>query len=150
MTKAELKMKETEARRKFICDAAKVVMDVTFAVMSPAADRTEIRLNLKGYNRYFFFHRYGEDLKVRINRSGDIDIVLREAFHEDVETRIVYYEEAAKNPELALALFRDDMMKLIDDYMNFDWHIVMDYMSPFEKGKDWHACFEENRRRYHQ
>lgn len=148
MTKEEQKKADMQAKHDFIGKAAKIVSSAVLSAIPPSASKTEIRLNVSNYNRYFYLHRYGQDLKIMIYRSGDIDIILREMCHADVETRLVYYSEAAKNPEITLARFHDDVKKLVSDFMNADWHIVMDFLGNYEKGKDWHAFYEENRKYY--
>lgn len=148
MTKAEQKKAEMQAKQGFICEAAKIVSSAIMTSIPPSVSKTEIRLNVSSYKRHFHIHRYGQDLKILIYRSGDIDIILRELCHADVEARLVHYEEAAKNPEITLARFHDDVKKLVSDYMNADWHIVMDCLGGYEKGKDWHSFFEERRKYY--
>lgn len=66
----------------------------------------------------------------------------------DMQVRHDFIGEAAKNPEITLARFHDDVKKLVSDFMNADWHIVMDFLGNYEKGKDWHAFYEENRKYY--
>lgn len=148
MTKAEQKKAERKKRYDFVDEAAKIVLDEALAAIPHSGRKTQIRLNATNCNRYFYIHRYCEDLKFLIYRSGDIDIILHECCHKDAEARIVHYEEAAKNPNIALERFRDDVRKMVSDFMNLDWHYVMDYLSHNEEEKEWHEFYEESRKCY--
>lgn len=143
MTKAEKeqKRKETDARREFVNDAARTVGETLLTLLPGYGKSTEFRLRVKNENRYYTFIRYGSSLWIQIFRSGDIDVVLKEACHYDTKFRIVHYEEASKGPDDALADLRDDAYMLIHDFMHSDWHTMMDYMSHYEEGKDWRALY---------
>lgn len=93
-----------------------------------------IKLTAKTFNRYVDIHRYGQDFQIKLYRSGDFDVTLKEFCHADVTIRLVSYEEAAPDPDAALQRFEKDISILLEDFLVHYcwWHELMDFM-------DWHT-----------
>lgn len=133
MSKAEEKKQATKAKHEFIANAAQLVMITAIELMTGSAKTITIKLTAKNRNRYICLHQYGCDLLVRIYKSGDIDVTLKEFCHDNVSFRLVEYVQAAPNLEVAFQRFGDDITLLLEDYIIHDcWHELMDFM-------DWHT-----------
>lgn len=142
MTKAEQKKKASQDKHAFITAAAQIIPRKALDLLS--GSRRNLKVNLTVKNQYFYFnlHRFCEDLNVQIYRSGDIDVELREVTHNEIKIRLVFFEEAASDFEKAIGQFEKDITLLIEDFVNEDWHSLMDYMGEYTTtdGTDWRAA----------
>jgi hypothetical protein len=137
MTKAEQKKLATKARNDFIDAAAALVLESIGKHLTDRTEKCSIRVNLNGKNRYFNFGRYGENMRIAIYRSGDIDIRFNEAFHDNVDIRVVHYEDVPADPVAALTQLKEDLDLVIDSYLNYYWHAFMDYQWLSTPEDDW-------------
>ena len=145
MTKAELKKQENKKRSDFIREAVRIAGQAVLTHAEDSEKKTEYRLRVVGKNRYFNFHRYGTAFGIQIYRSGDVDVTLKEMFHEDLKIRIVEYEQAKDDINQTIEDLRLDLEQLIYDFIFSDWHILMDYMSEYKQGDNWRELYRHYR-----
>lgn len=153
MSKAEEKRKAAKARRDFITTAAQIVMNVVISYIADSQKQLTVKLTAKTLNRYISLHRYGEELQVKLYRSGDFDVTLKEFCHGDITIRLVEYEQAAPDPETALQHFKEDISLLLEDYLIHGcWHELMDYMwwnTQKDGSLDWRAAEKDYRMEFY-
>ena len=137
MTKAEQKKLETKAKNDFIDAAANLVLESIGKHLTDRTEKCSIRMNMNGKNRYFNFGRYGENMRIAVYRTGDIDIRFNEAFHDNVDIRVVHYEDVPTDPEAALRQLKEDLYLVIESYLNYYWHGFMDYQWLSSLDMDW-------------
>ena len=139
--KIRTKKQEVKNRKQFICEAAGIVGKSLLQHAMNTGKNTTYRLKTTNNNYYYSMHGYVADLQILIFRSGDIDILLKEAFHADIRIRIVEYKDAEMGSEKTLVAFQEDISQIIYDYLFCDWHIFMDYMSEYKEGEDWREVY---------
>lgn len=154
MSKTEEKKQATKAKHEFITNAAQIVMITAIEFMTGSAKTITLKLTAKNRNRYVSLHQYGCDLLVKIYKSGDIDVTLKEFCHADISFRLVEYVEAAPNLEAAFQRFGDDITLLLEDFIVHDcWHELMDYMdwhSQDDGSLDWRAAEQSYRKEFYE
>ena len=142
MTKAEQKKMERENKQVFLQEATKVVLEAIGDHLPPRWNKVDIKLRAQGENRYIWFHRYGEDLKIMIYRSGDIDFYFKEFAHADVSIRAVHYDDVPDNKEIILNQFRKDAEMVVKAFLDYYWHAFMDYLGHDDVENNWRETIE--------
>ena len=142
MTKAEQKKIERENKQDFLQEVTKIVLGAIGNHLPPRWGKTDIKIRAQGENRYIWFHRYGEDLKIMIYRSGDIDFCFKEFAHADVTIRVVHYDDVPANKEGILDQFRKDAEMVIKAFLDYYWHAFMDYLCHANVENDWRETIE--------
>ncbi len=128
MTEAEKRKQANRAKQAFITAATRIVLETTIVLLDGDRHKYTINLNAANTNRYFNISRFGQSIVVKIFRSGDIDVCLKEFCHDNVQFRVISYENAVLDANDALEHFRADITLLLEDFVTGDWHSLMDYM----------------------
>lgn len=132
MTKAELKKKETQEKLSFFAKAYGVVLSSIAEQTEDVRSKVEIRIIQQNFNRYIRFHRYGQDMAIKIFRDGKVVLELKEALHSDHEEQLFDYSVEAEDQAAFLDRLKDMLSWLIRVYLGMDvldYHSYMDYVS---------------------
>ena len=136
-----MRKKEADEMRKkkqeIVAQATKVVMDEVSSRLQTKMKESnlEIRVKVQNNNRYFGLHRYGEDLRILVYQSGDVDCHFKDILHSDVSIRVIHYEDTIEDKDI-MEQFRKDVELMVTCFFRYDWHIFMDYMSDM-KERSW-------------
>ena len=128
MTEAEKRKQANRAKQAFITAATKIVLETTIVLLDGDRHKYTINLNAANTNRYFSISRFGQSLIVKIFRSGDIDVCLKEFCHDNVQFRVISYEKAVLDADEALEHFKADISLLLEDFVAGGWNSLMDFM----------------------
>ena len=130
---------EREEKAGFIKAASKAVLISIDKHLFNQAKKVSVNMTVYGQNRYFTLHRYCEDLKICIYRSGDIDFHFKEFSHNDVNVRVIHYETVPQDPEAALIQFSSDLDFVISCFMSEYCNGFMDYQASTSSDLDWRS-----------
>ena len=132
MTKSEQKKIETEMKRDFIEKVYTTIIKGVPKMTRDKADSLDIRIIHKTHNRYISFLRYGQALKFKIYRDGNVGITLKEFCHDDYETQLFEYIPDKQLQEDFIKRLSKTMSWMLSIFLNredLDFHSYMDFIS---------------------